>query len=74
METELLRIWLTLQDFWGAVLTQVKLLWLPSRRLQLVIIATCFFASWLLRVVLAPRLRAWLHAREGWPKDRKSVV
>jgi small-conductance mechanosensitive channel len=70
METEFLRIWLSLQHFWDLVGTQITLMWLPSRRLQLVIIAVCYVAAWALRLVLAPRLHAWLHAREGWPKWR----
>ncbi len=70
METELLRFWMSLQDFWSFVQTQVMLMWLPSRRLQLVIIAACFVAAWILRLVMAPRVRAWLHSREGWPRWR----
>ena len=70
METELLRIWLTLQDFWSVVETQIVLMWLPSRRLQLAVIAVCFVAAWLLRLAVVPRLRAWLHTREGWPRWR----
>jgi small-conductance mechanosensitive channel len=70
METELLRIWLSLQNFWGFVETQVGLLWLPSRRLQLAIVLACFIAARIARTLTAPRMRAWLHAREGWPKWR----
>jgi small-conductance mechanosensitive channel len=70
METELLRIWLSLQDFWGFVETQGQLMLLPSRRLQLAVVAACFVAAWLLRRLAVPRLRAWLHRREGWPKWR----
>ena len=70
METELLRIWLTLQDLWGFVETQVVLLWLPTRRMQLVVVAVCFAAAWIGRRLAAPRMRAWLHTREGWPRWR----
>ena len=74
METELLRIWLTLQEAWGIVETEVRLLLLPTRRFQLVIIAVCFATAWALRAVFAPRLRAWLHARDGWPRWRLRLL
>ena len=70
METELLRIWLTLQTFWGFVETQVALLWLPSRRMQLAVVTLCFAAAWIARRLAAPRMRAWLHTRERWPRWR----
>ena len=70
METELLRIWLTLQDFWAFIQSQVTLLWLPSRRLQLAVVLACFLAAWIARLLAAPRMHAWLHTREGWPRWR----
>ena len=55
---------------WDRVDTQLRLMMLPSRLWQLGIIATCFVAAWLGRLWGAPRMRQWLHRREGWPKWR----
>jgi small-conductance mechanosensitive channel len=74
METELLRIWLSLQDIWGSARMQADLLLLPSRRLQLLVIAVCFLAAWALRRLAVPRMRAWLHKRQGWPRWRLRVM
>jgi small-conductance mechanosensitive channel len=74
METELLRIWLALQEALGSARMQADLLLLPSRRLQLVVIAVCFMAAWALRHLAVPRMRAWLHTRQGWPRWRLRVM
>ena len=46
----------------------------PWNAYQLVIALTILGVAWGLRVVLAPRLRAWLATRQGWPTWRMRVA
>ena len=58
------------QGLWGSVVTFFKLLWLPSRRNQLLAIVVLIGLSWLVARLLSPMLTNWLRSRENWPKWR----
>ncbi len=58
------------QGLWGSLVTFFKLLWLPSRRNQLIAIAALIGLSWLVARLLSPVLTNWLRNRENWPKWR----
>jgi small-conductance mechanosensitive channel len=47
---------------------------LPWNGYQLLIAAAVFLVAHLLRVLLGPRIRAWMASREGWPKWRMRVL
>ena len=74
METALEGILATLLGVWDYLEVQVSNLMLASRLWQLAILLGCLAASWLLRIVAARRLRAWMHTREGWPRWRLRLL
>jgi small-conductance mechanosensitive channel len=47
---------------------------LPSRLTQIAILFGVFVLSWLLRLRLQPRMRAWMHTLEGVPKWRLRLL
>ncbi|MFP4449627.1 MAG: mechanosensitive ion channel family protein [Rhodosalinus sp.] len=46
----------------------------PWNAYQVAIAAGLFLLAWALRAVLAPRMHAWMRAREGWPLWRLRVL
>lgn len=46
----------------------------PWNAYQLLIVVGLFIAAHVLRAILGPRIRAWMAAREGWPKWRMRVL
>lgn len=58
------------QGLWGSILTFFQLLWLPTRRHQLVIVLGLVALSWLLARGLSRLFTGWLRRRENWPKWR----
>ncbi len=58
------------QGLWGQALVFAQSLLRPWSAYQTGIIIALFVVAHLLRMVLAPRLHAWMRTREGWPKWR----
>lgn len=58
----------------GEVEALVQVLLRPWNAYQFAIAAGLFLLAWGIRAALNPRLRAWMHAREGWPKWRLRVL
>ena len=56
-------LWADLAVFGGNLLR-------PSRLTQIALLVVLFGVAWLLKMAIAPRLQAWLRARQGWPKWR----
>ncbi|SFP31834.1 mechanosensitive ion channel family protein [Tranquillimonas alkanivorans] len=63
-----LRLW------WAAAETSLRNLLLPSRLQQIAILAVVLAASWGLKRWAEPRMRAWMHTLEGWPRWRLRVL
>ncbi len=59
---------------WSFLDTQVRLMMLPARLAQLLVVAGCFVAAWLLRLWAAKRMRDWMHGLEGWPRWRLRLL
>ncbi len=64
---DVLGLW---QGIIGSVESYVMTLWRPWVGYQLLIALTVLLVAQLLKMVLAPRLHAWMRAREGWPMWR----
>jgi small-conductance mechanosensitive channel len=58
------------QGIIGSVESYVMTLWRPWVGYQLLIALAVLLVAQLLKMVLAPRLHAWMRAREGWPMWR----
>lgn len=54
-----------LQEFWQLVDTQARLLLLPSRLWQVVIILCCLAAAWLTNRLTHEPIRSWMRNQEG---------
>ena len=64
---DVLGLW---QGIIGSVESYVMTLWRPWVGYQLLIALAVLLVAQLLKMVLAPRLHAWMRAREGWPMWR----
>ncbi len=58
------------QGLWGQTLLFGQSLLRPWSAYQIGIIVGLFIVAHLLRLIIAPRLHAWMRTREGWPKWR----
>jgi small-conductance mechanosensitive channel len=64
---DVLGLW---QGIIGSIESYVMTLWRPWVGYQLLIALAVLLVAQLLKMVLAPRLHAWMRAREGWPMWR----
>ncbi|WP_372805319.1 mechanosensitive ion channel family protein [Loktanella salsilacus] len=64
---DVLGLW---QGIIGSVESYVMTLWRPWVGYQLLIALAVLLVAQLVKMVLAPRLHAWMRAREGWPMWR----
>lgn len=68
----------TLENVWSVLWVQVEA-WLgsllrPWNAYQILIALGLFLLAHLLAAIVRPRVSAWMHAREGWPKWRMRVL
>ncbi|QQA45050.1 mechanosensitive ion channel family protein [Pelagovum pacificum] len=59
---------------WSQTLVFLGSLLRPWNAYQILIVLALLFAAHLLNIALAPRIRHWMHTREGWPKWRLRVM
>ena len=74
METEAQPLLETLTTLWSSVESRLGALFLFRGQVQIAIILGCIVLAFILRKLLAPRMRAWMHGLEGWPKWRLRVL
>ncbi len=74
METDLSTFAVMLAELWSLLVKEATDLLLPSRLRQVAILSACFLFAWALRRWTLPRMRAWMHGLEGWPKWRLRLL
>jgi len=68
METEFATLSGHLAGLWSQAMTQARLLLLPTRLYQLVILLCCAAVAWALNRWLRPKFHDWIRGLEGRPK------
>ncbi len=74
METEVQPLLETLTTLWSSIESRLGALFLFRGQVQIGILLGCIVLAYILRRLTAPRMSAWMHSLEGWPKWRLRVL